>query len=240
MRAVSFGVCIGTIVAGSAVAAQPVLFQPDSATAGSEFSASYDIGNAIDGSGLTLPLCLTQGHATYTTHNHWTTKAGALNAGTAFADFVFADGATVGSFILWNHRSDGVAADPGYAVTLFDLELFDEAGGLLHALRSQPAVPGVSAAQTFSFAPVDHVHHAKLTILDNNGSPNYTGVAEVAFAAAATCPGDLSGDQAVNSTDLNVLLGDFGAGSAGDLNCDGLTNSSDLNILLGLFGNTCN
>lgn len=58
-------------------------------------------------------------------------------------------------------------------------------------------------------------------------------------AAPPVCPGDLSGDNAVTSADLNVLLAAFGANGAGDLDGDGDTDSADLNILLGGFGDRC-
>ncbi len=222
----------------SALAAQPTIFQPDSATAGSEFSGSYDIGNAIDLSGMS-DLCVTASHSTYVQNNHWTTKAGAINAGTAFANFFFDEDTTIGSFLLWNHRSDGVAADPGYAVTSFDLRLYDVGDNVLYESLSTPALPNTPTVQTYNFAPVDGVRRVEFVVLTNNGSPNYTGVAEVAFAQTATCPGDLNADQSVDSQDLNALLGSFGTGDGGDLNCDGATDSTDLNLLLGLFGSAC-
>lgn len=52
--------------------------------------------------------------------------------------------------------------------------------------------------------------------------------------------GDLNGDHHVNTSDLTVLLGNFGGSgkrpSQGDLNGDGLVNTIDLTILLGHFG----
>ncbi len=54
------------------------------------------------------------------------------------------------------------------------------------------------------------------------------------------CPGDLNGDQTVNSSDLNILLSAFGQSDLGDLDDDGDTDSADLNILLAAFGDdTC-
>ncbi len=54
------------------------------------------------------------------------------------------------------------------------------------------------------------------------------------------CTGDLTGDNATNSDDLNVLLAAFGATNVADLNGDGVTDSTDLNILLAAFGDPCN
>lgn len=55
------------------------------------------------------------------------------------------------------------------------------------------------------------------------------------------CPGDATGDGVVNSTDLNILLAEFGclADCAADFDDDGDTDSSDLNALLANFGNPC-
>jgi len=72
------------------------------------------------------------------------------------------------------------------------------------------AVDGV--AQSFCFEPVDGVKRVDFKILANNGSPNYTGVAEVAFDSHGrdTSSGDLNCDLLVNATDLAILLGAWG------------------------------
>ncbi len=55
------------------------------------------------------------------------------------------------------------------------------------------------------------------------------------------CEGDVSGDNMVDSIDLNLMLGEFGCtdGCGADLDGDGDTDSADLNILLGAFGDVC-
>jgi len=59
------------------------------------------------------------------------------------------------------------------------------------------------------------------------------------------CEGDLDGDADIDSTDLNILLTDFGCTSPpdppcdGDLDGDGDTDSTDLNIQLSVFGQPC-
>lgn len=175
--------------------ASATLLRPDSAVAGSTFSASYDIGNAIDGSGLPAGFDLDDLHATYTTHNHWTTANGAIAAGTAWAEFSFNELQTVGQFHLWNHRSNGVASNPYYAVTQFDLVFKDADGAVLASLDDLTAVGGLGtgAVQTFAFAPVTGVKTVRL-VIDANSTPpgwtgvNYTGVAEVAFATTSPVP----------------------------------------------------
>ena len=99
---------------GSVASAQ--LFQPDSAVASSEFSGSYDIGNAIDGSGFPAVFSFMTPHSTYTTNNHWTTRSNPVNPN---ATFFFDEEKTIRQFFLWNHRSNGVASDPNYAVKRF-------------------------------------------------------------------------------------------------------------------------
>lgn len=171
------------------------LIRPDAAVAGSEFSAAYDIGNAIDGSGLPAGFGLDDLHATYTTNNHWTTANGAIAAGLAWAEFSFDELQTIGQFHLWNHRSNGVASNPYYAVTQFDLVFKDAAGEVLVSLDDLSAVGGLGtgAAQTFAFAPVSGVKTVRL-VIDANSTPqgwtgvNYTGVAEVAFSATSPVP----------------------------------------------------
>lgn len=179
------------LVASVGLAAQAQIFQPDSAVAGSEFSGSYDIGNAIDGSGLPPGFDATSVHATYAANNHWTTRAGALAAGNAWATFSFDEPVTIGTFLMWNHLSNGVASDPGYAITRFTLELMDSDSNVLHSLVDVTAVPNVHTAQSFVMPITGGVSSVKLTILANNGSPNYTGLAEVAFSAVPA-PGALA------------------------------------------------
>ncbi len=54
------------------------------------------------------------------------------------------------------------------------------------------------------------------------------------------CAADFNADGTVDSTDLNLLLANFGQFTTEtDANCDGVANSDDLNVLLGAFGNSC-
>ena len=52
------------------------------------------------------------------------------------------------------------------------------------------------------------------------------------FNAPPPVPGDIDGDGVVDSTDLGVVLSNWGGSGAGDLNGDGIVNSADLGILL--------
>lgn len=184
---------IATVLCSCALAsvASAQLFQPDSATATSTFSASYDIGNTIDGSGLPANFTPADAHANYAVNNHWTTASGALGANNAAASFFFTSPVTIGTFHMWNHRSNVIAADPGYAVTRFDLRLFDSSNNEIFSLLNQTATPNVAIAQSYLFAPVANVSRVDFRVLANNGSTQYTGLAEVAFEAVPT-PGALA------------------------------------------------
>jgi hypothetical protein len=167
------------------------LVRPDSATASSTFSGSYDIGNAIDGSGLPPNFTLDDTHAVYAANNHWTTRNGAIAAGTANATFFFNAPQTIAQFHLWNHQSNGVASNGFYAVTQFDLRFFDADSNLLGEVLDVVAVGGVgvNTVQSFGLPTFTNVSSVFFSI-DANSAPlshtgvNYTGVAEVAFNAS--------------------------------------------------------
>lgn len=194
-----------TLAAAVTLAALPTLtlaetlIRPTSATTGSFFSGNYDIGNAIDGSGLPAGFTLADLHANYNVNNHWTTQAGAIGAGTAWAEFFFSTPQTLGQFHLWNHRSNIIASNSNYAVTQFDLELRDASGAPLLTLNDVAAagVPGGSytgGVQSFSFAATEGVSSVWFRIDRNvqidlfGGDGVYTGVAEVAFGAPVPEP----------------------------------------------------
>jgi hypothetical protein len=182
---------VAACVASSATAQ---MIAPNSATSASEFSSQYDIGNVIDGSGLAAGFDVTSSHNVYLTNNHWTTQSGALQAGNARASFFFDAPQSIYSFNMWNHRSTttgqgGVGADPNYAVTRFDLILRDATGTALFSLLNQTALPNIAIAQNYNFAMVEGVRSVDFTILANNGSTQYTGLAEVRFNGTIPSPG---------------------------------------------------
>jgi hypothetical protein len=188
-RALSIPLLLLALSAAGSAWAQ--LIRPDSATAGSEFSALYDIGNAIDGSGLPPGFTLASAHAVYTTNNHWTTANGAIAAGTAFAVFSFSTPQTLSQFHLWNHQSNNIASNGFYAVTRFDLVFRDASNAVLAQVLDIPAVGGVgqNLPQTFGFDTVTGVSSVLFRIDANSTPPghsgvSYTGVGEVAFSAA--------------------------------------------------------
>ncbi len=182
---------VAACVASSATAQ---MIAPNSATTASQFSSLYDIGNVIDGSGLPAGFDVTSSHNVYLTNNHWTTQSGALQAGNARASFFFDTAQSIYSFNMWNHRSTpqgqgGVGADPNYAVTRFDIVFRDAGGTAIFSLLNQTALPNIAIAQNYNFATVDGVRSVDFTILANNGSTQYTGLAEVRFNGTIPSPG---------------------------------------------------
>ena len=183
------------------------LIRPDSATATSEFSGSYLVGNAINGSGLPANFTLNDEHATYATNNHWTTQTNQTIGESA--TFSFNTAQSLGVFHMWNHRSNGVASNPYYEPVLFDLVLFDGpngTGATLATFASLTALPNVANAQSIPFTITPGVRSVRFIVrATENGSVSpFTGLAEVAFgpcaavtlsgtgqpAAVAACPGE--------------------------------------------------
>lgn len=178
-------VCVTAALTAGGNLATAQLIQPDSATASSEFSGAYLITNTINGSGLPAGFGPDAVHNTYLQNNHWTTRSGALQNNNAFANFFFDDPTTIGTMYLWNHLSNGVAADPGYAVTLFDLRYYGAGDVVLFESLdtvANPVWPPDGKSQAFDFPMTDGVVRVEFVIRANRGSPQYTGFAEIAFS----------------------------------------------------------
>jgi hypothetical protein len=173
---------VGVLLCAATASAQ--LIRPDSATATSEFSGSYDIGNTIDGSGLPVNFALTDPHATYAANNHWTTQANHTLGESA--TFSFNNAQTLGAFHMWNHRSNGIANNPYYEPVRFDLALFSGPGATgtqLLLLTDVAAESNIAVAQTFPFNTTAGVRSVRFTVraTENGNVSPYTGLAEVAF-----------------------------------------------------------
>lgn len=216
------------------------LFSPDSATASSEFSGSYDIGNAIDSSGFTNIYSFNTPHATYTTNNHWTTRAFPTDPS---ATLSFDEPKQLRQFYLWNHRSNGVASDPNYAVKRFNLVFLDAAGSEISRIDDLGANQNVPTAQIYTFDAVDSVGSVRVEITENYGS-RYFGFAEVAFSTSVlACSGaDLASPIGqLNFFDLTTFIGYF---NNQDILADlaepvGVFNFFDVNAYLNLYNAGC-
>lgn len=167
-----------------ATAGHANIITPTDAVASSEFSGSYLIANTINGSGLVGSDIAAATHSTYVQGNHWTTRPG-QHIG-ANATFFFGNVETVGQLLLWNHRSNNIAADPGYAVRTFDLEFFDENDVLIRSINGLSAEKDVDTAQVYTFGLIDGVSSVKITIRENHGSSQYTGFGEIRFSSIPT------------------------------------------------------
>jgi hypothetical protein len=178
-RRTVFWMAMASVFTSAAIAGE--IIRPDSATATSEFSGSYVIANAINGSGLPVGFTPESEHATYVVGNHWTTRANQTIGQSA--TFTFATPKTLGGFYMWAHRSNNIAETPFYAVTRFDLVFRNTAGTVLQTLTNLPGVPNMLAAQTFAYVQIADVKSVQFIVraTANNNSSRYTGLAEVAF-----------------------------------------------------------
>lgn len=236
MRIATIMLAIGLI----APASSAQLFQPDSAVASSEFSGSYDIGNTIDASGLPVVFSFNTPHATYTQNNHWTTRS---NPTAPNATFSFDEAKTIRQFFLWNHRSNGVAADPNYAVKRFSLTFFDADGNQIGAVENLAAQQHVARAQLYSFDAMVGVRSVRVDILENYGS-QYWGFAEVAFSETVlACNGaDLAPPVGLlNFFDVATFISLY---NAQDLSADlaepvGVFNFFDVSAYIDLYNAGC-
>jgi hypothetical protein len=191
LRSVCAAALALTILAG---AAEAQIIRPDSATATTQFSSGYVIANAINGTGLPANFSPADAHETYAFGNHWTTANGRTIGESA--TFNFNTPQTLGGFYMWQHRSNGVASNPYYAVVRFDLVLRDGGGAVLATFPNLTALPNIATAQTIPFAVTSGVRSVQFIVREtqnNNVSP-YTGLAEVAFddciAVGASGPSD--------------------------------------------------
>lgn len=165
----------------AAVPSQAVVFKPDGAVASTQFSGSYLAINTINGSGLTgAGTDINEAHDEYDQGNHWTTTNS--NPLVQWIDWTFSSPVTMGAAYIWNHQSNGgLAANPGYEVTLFDLTLFDGSDNILLSLNDRSLQPDNAFAQRIDFALTSNVSRVRFDIEAVQSSPNFTGLAEVAF-----------------------------------------------------------
>lgn len=195
-----FGLTIATslILASHAHAA---VFSADSATATSEFSASYDAGNTIDGSGLSSAGNPGATHADYVANNHWTTANGDTVGESITWAFSAHAGVDLGGLYIWNHRSTpsgsgGVGANDSYEPVLFDLLVSDTGGTALAQFTNQVIGADTNTSQSYSLSSiltgVGSVTFTVKATQNGNISP-YTGLAEVLFDDGTIDDGALLG-----------------------------------------------
>lgn len=102
---------------------------------------------------------------------------------------------------------------------------------------------GAPLATALSTYGLDTVNNRAWAIIDHEAT---FGVGEPGAAGCdEPCPGDIDGDHDVDSTDLSLLLTNFGLPSGatledGDVDGDGDVDSTDLSLLLTVFGSSCN
>jgi hypothetical protein len=89
----------------------------------------------------------------------------------------------------------------------------------------------IGGMASFEFTP-SSTGTMLVTVSGHNYLP-HEGQAEI---VGDDCPEDLNGDGLVNTTDLLLLLGNWGGTGDGDINDDGVVNTADLLLLLAAWG----
>ncbi len=171
------------VLSGISSTAIAGLFQPDGATASSEFSSSYIAENTINGTGLPAGFTTSDAHDDYSRGNHWTTSG---SDSTRSITWTFNTPATLGQIILWNHRSNIIASNSGYEPINFDLLLSGAGiGADVLVLDDAPLMPDVATGQTIGLGSVFEDVTSVTFVVNETQNPAtpFTGLAEVAFTA---------------------------------------------------------
>ena len=141
-------------------------------------------------------------------------------------------GASVASLGTLTWDPSNISSDPRFASTAsypYMLQL------------SSPCIDAGSNALVPSGETLDALNNSRIV----DGNANGVAVVDIGAveAPAVTCPGDLNGDRAVNTTDLSLVLAHFGQTvpgfTLGDADGDGFVGSTDLGAVLAHFGSTC-
>lgn len=171
---------VGMLAAQTANAA---LISPDAANASSEFSASYVAENTINGSGLPTNFTAADAHADYAQGNHWTTDGSSPTSESI--TWILNSQPTLYGIVIWNHRSNIIAANSGYEPVLFDLTLSDYLFDTIIKFTDVALAPDTATGQYFDFGRgVNGVFLVSFNVKATQSSTSYTGLAEVAFEDA--------------------------------------------------------
>lgn len=178
--------------------------------------------------------------------------------------FTVADGAVVNRIAKW----DGASWQPlesGTSAPIFAMANFDDGTGTALYVAGEfrnasgtPArhiarwdgsswsrldqgtnVPPIEALYVFD-DPTGSALFACGSFWEAGGAPS-VGVARWGSQCVAVpCPADVTGDNAIDLADLNLVLANFGqATTDGDATGDGNVDLADLNAVLGAFGTVC-
>ncbi|MFG0293915.1 MAG: hypothetical protein ACF8MJ_12290 [Phycisphaerales bacterium JB050] len=166
---------------------------------------------------------------------------------------------------IWNGNDFENLSDDPMRVSLFTISRLtpDEAGGFTEgfdfatigsngAVHSHinyrleaPETPGIFllTIQLRIDTPGIEPSLPVFIVFNNNADPEQAETAAAyleALLEPETCPADVTGDNAVNLADLNLVLAHFGQTTTdGDTNDDGQVDLADLNTVLAAFGQTC-
>jgi len=139
---------------------------------------------------------------------------------TAPASFRMTGNSLTGISLAWNASTDNVG------VTSYKLS---RNGALIATL------PGSSLA--YADSNLTNTTSYNYSLVATDAANNSSAAATLTAATVTAKPGDLNGDNAVNITDLSILLSNWNTTNVvADINKDGAVNIFDLSILLSNYG----
>ncbi len=143
-----------------------------------------------------------------------------------------------GRFVVY--ASDATNLVPSDTNARTDVFVFDRQSGLTRRVSvSTEGAQGNNTARMPGISP--DARHIVFEASSDNLVPGDTNTfGDIFHRAHPLCAADITGDAAVNTTDLAAMLGAFGVavspGRFGDFNADGVVNVADLTVLLADFG----
>jgi hypothetical protein len=142
--------------------------------------------------------------------------------------------------LLFDFDSDGIIGQPDVDY----IEQFVDAGldsGIFGDADSDGLVKCADLQMLRSLIGLTLCDSGYLIALDNDLDGDIDSSDESALEAILLpLVGDLNGDLRVDTSDLGVLIGQFGtSGPSGDLNMDGIVDTADLGLLVSMFGEEC-
>jgi hypothetical protein len=171
---------------GSCPPAAPLLRPDNVSFVSSEFDLLLDATaqNTINGSGLPPNFTATDAHDPYGDGNHWTTNIGEAATDTQIA-WSFQEPQDLTSIVLWNHQaSPPLTARDDFEVTRFRLFFLDEENVLIRSVLDLNLRPDLATGQVIHFdEPIKGVTQVSFLVDATQGSPEFTGLGEVAFNA---------------------------------------------------------
>lgn len=176
-----------------------IIISPVAATASSEFSADFDIGNTIDQSGLSAGFlsgvtnfdAYLAGNPTHTLaalDNEWFTIEGVTSA---TVNYDLGDVYLIDRLALWNEEFSGVGL-LGISISLDNINYTTVASGIMPVDSSPDGLDYGAQIFDFGLSSARYIQFDVSGCPQPDGSPRlFCGIGEVAFSSAVPVPAAL-------------------------------------------------